>query len=212
MKLWPAILLLLALAELVVAQETGGFRPPGGQEPGGFRTPGGAKPEIMKPEVVKPEGVKPDGAMKLSIPRDVSHPTPGLRSTPGKIDHIWSGVIVATNPEKPKEPPAELREFVPKLKRIFGYTQFELAGSATEAIDELTENWLVPSPIFPLSVTARRTTSKEARGGYLLNLRLFQENQRVIDSEVKLAPGSPLFIRGPQYGKGQIIIFLQVQH
>ena len=196
MKLWPAILLLLGLAGLLNAQEPGGFRPPGG-----------AKPEIVKPEVVKP-----DGAMKLSIPRDLSHPTPGLHSTPGRVDRIWSGVIVATNPEKPKEAPVELREFVPKLKRIFGYTQFELAGSATEVIDELTENWLVPSPIFPLSVTARRTTSKEARGGYLLNLKVFQENRPLVDSEVKLAPNSPLFIRGPQYGKGQIIIFLQVQH
>jgi hypothetical protein len=196
MKLWPAILLLLGLAGLVSAQETGGFRPPG----------------AVKPQVVAPEGGKPDGAMKLSIPKDLSHPTPALHSTPARVDRIWSGVIVATNPEKPKDPPVELREFVPKLKRIFGYTQFELAGSATEAIDELTENWLVPSPIFPLSVTARRTTSKEARGGYLLNLKVFQENRQVVDSEVKLAPGSPLFIRGPQYGKGQIIIFLQVQH
>ena len=196
MRLWPAILLLLGLAGLLSAQEPGGFRPPGG----------------VKPEIVKPEGVKPDGAMKLSIPKDLSHPTPGLHSTPARVDRIWSGVIVATNPEKPKEAPVELREFVPKLKRIFGYTQFELAGSATEAIDELTENWLVPSPIFPLSVTARRTTSKEARGGYLLNLKVFQENRPLVDSEVKLAPNSPLFIRGPQYGKGQIIIFLQVQH
>jgi hypothetical protein len=33
----------------------------------------------------------------------------------------------------------------------------------------------------------------------------------VVDTEVKLAPGSPLFIRGPLYGKGQIIIALRVQ-
>jgi len=149
---------------------------------------------------------EPDGVMTLSIPKDVHHPLPG------KVDHIWSGVIVATNPENPKEPPPELREFAPRLKRVFGYNQFELAGSATQAIDELTENWLVPSPIFPLSVRARRTTSKEARGGYLLNLQLFQEKRPLVDTEVKLAPGSPLFIRGPQYGKGQVIIVLQVQH
>src|SRR5882724_3917386 len=107
---------------------------------------------------------EPDGAITLSLPKGAPHPTVG------KPDRIWSGVIVATSPETPKEPPPELREFASKLRRVFGYTQFELVGSATEAIDELTENWLVPSPIFPLSVRARRTTSKEARGGYLLNL------------------------------------------
>jgi hypothetical protein len=143
--------------------------------------------------------------MKLSLPSGVP------RTPPIKEDRIWSAVIVATSPETPKEPPTELREFAARLKRVFGYTQYELAGSATEEIDELTENWLVPSPLFPLSVRARRTTSKEARGGYLLNLQLFQEKHLVVDSEVKLAPGSPLFIRGPQYGKGQVIIVLQVQ-
>jgi hypothetical protein len=149
---------------------------------------------------------EPEGStMKLSIPGGLP------RNPPIKNDHIWSGVIVATNPEHPKEPPTELREYAPRLKHMFGYTQFELAGSATEEIDELTENWLVPSPIFPLSVKARRATSKEARGGYLLNLQVFQEKRQVLDAEVKLAPGSPLFIRGPQYGKGQIIIVLQVQ-
>ena len=153
-------------------------------------------------------GVDKDGAMTLSIPKEVARTAPAVP----KLDRIWSAVIVATNPDTPKEPPAELREFSAKLKRMFGYTQFELAGSATEEIDELTENWLVPSPIFPLSVTARRTTSKEARGGYLLNLKIFQQNRQVADTEVKLAPNSPLFIRGPLYGKGQIIIVLQVQH
>jgi hypothetical protein len=148
---------------------------------------------------------EPDGAMTLSLPKGAPRPLVG------KPDHIWSGVILATNPEAPKEPPGELREFAPKLRRVFGYTQFELVGSATEAIDELTENWLVPSPVFSMKVTARRTTSKEARGGYLLNLQLFQEKRPLVDSEVKLAPGSPLFIRGPQYGKGQVIIVLQVQ-
>ncbi len=153
-------------------------------------------------------GVDKDGSMTLSIPKDVARTAPSVP----KNDRIWSAVILATNPENPKEPPTELRELAPKLKRMFGYTQFEIAGSATEEIDELTENWLLPSPIFPLSVTARRATSKEARGGYLLNLKIFQQNRQVADSEIKLAPGSPIFIRGPLYGKGQIIIVLQVQH
>jgi hypothetical protein len=199
MKLSPAILLLLGLAGLSI-----------GAEPGGFHPADGTKPQTVVGETAKPEGV-----MKLSLPKDLSHPTPGLHPTPARLDRIWSAVIVATNPEKsekPKETPVELQAFAPKLRSIFGYTQFELAGSATEVIDELTENWLLPSTIFPLKVTARRTTSKEARGGYLLNFKMFQENRPLFDSEVKLAPNSPLFIRGPQYGKGQIILVLQVQH
>lgn len=127
------------------------------------------------------------------------------------VDRIWSAVVLATNPSTPKAPPAELREFAPRLKRVFGYSQFDLVGAAEEKIDDRTESWLVPSPSFWLSVKARRAVSKETRGGYLLNLELFQDKRPLLETEAKLAPGSPLFIRGPLYGNGQLIIVLQVQ-
>ncbi len=127
------------------------------------------------------------------------------------VDKIWSAVVLATNPTAPKEAPAELREFSARLKRVFGYSQFELIGAASEKIDEQNESWLVPSQSFWLSVKARRAVSKEARGGYLLNLQLFHDKRPLLETEAKLAPGSPLFIRGPEYGHGQLIIALQVQ-
>ncbi len=136
---------------------------------------------------------------------------PVLRAAPVTADKIWTAVVLATNASAPKDPPAELRDIAPRLKRVFGYSQFELIGSAAEKIDDGTENWLVPSQTFWLSVKARRSLSKEARGGYLLNLELFQNKRPLLETEAKLAPGSPLFIRGPQYGNGQLIIVLQVQ-
>jgi len=149
---------------------------------------------------------EPDGAITVNAPSTVPH------NLAGKHDKIWSAVVVATDVATPKEAPVELREFAPRLKHVFGYNQFEIVGSATEVIDELAESWLVPSPVFQFSVKARHAPSKEARGGYLLDLRFFQENRPFVDTEAKLAPNSPLFIRGPQYGKGQVIIVLQVQH
>jgi hypothetical protein len=124
---------------------------------------------------------------------------------------VWSALVVATNAAEPKAAPAELREFAPRMKRVFGYNQFELVGSAGQEIGDQGESWLVPSKSFWLGLKARRALSKEAQGGYLLSLQLFQDKRPLVDTEVKLAPGSPLFIRGPQYGKGQLIIVLQVQ-
>src|SRR5260221_4632113 len=126
-------------------------------------------------------------------------------------DKVWSGLVYATNAAAPKDPPPELREFAARLKRVFGYNQFELAGSAAKPIDDDGESWLVPSQNFRLGVRARHAPSKEARGGYLLNLQLFQDQRPIVDTEAKLAPGSPLFIRGPACGKGHLIIVLQVQ-
>lgn len=124
---------------------------------------------------------------------------------------IWSGLVYATNAGTPKEPPAELRDFAARLRRVFGYNQFQLAGSAVNAIDDDGESWLVPSKTFSLNVRARPAPSKEARGGYLINLQLFQGTRQLVDTEAKLAPGSPLFIRGPACGSGHLIIVLQVQ-
>jgi hypothetical protein len=124
---------------------------------------------------------------------------------------IWSALVVATNSANPEAAPAELKEFETRMKRVFGYNQFELVGSASQEIGDRGESWLVPSKSFRLGLKARRALSKEAQGGYLLNLQLFQEKRPLVETEVKLAPGSPLFIRGPLYGKGQIIIVLKVQ-
>ena len=126
-------------------------------------------------------------------------------------DKIWSAVVIASNAAKPGEPPPQLRAFAGRLKRVFGANQFELVGSTTETIDQAEENWIVPSPNFWFSVKARRATSVEARGGYLLNLQLFQDKRLLVESAARLAPGSPLFIRGPMCARGQIVIVLQVQ-
>lgn len=130
---------------------------------------------------------------------------------PESANTIWSALVLATNVADPKRAPAELEAFAPRLKRVFGYNQFEVIGSASNELGDRAESWLVPSESFWFGLKARRSVSKEARGGYLLSLQLFQNKRPLIDSEVKLAPGSPLFIRGPQYGKGQLIIVLQVQ-
>ena len=126
-------------------------------------------------------------------------------------DKIWTAVVLATNAASPKEAPAELRDSLPKLKRVFGYNQFEVIGSATDKIADGSELKLAPTKSFWIQAKARRSTSKEARGGYLLSLQLFQEQRQLVDTETRLAPGSPLFIRGPEYGKGQIVFALMIE-
>ncbi|MES2568847.1 MAG: hypothetical protein V4710_02190 [Verrucomicrobiota bacterium] len=126
-------------------------------------------------------------------------------------DKIWSAVIVASNRSNPREAPQQLLPVFNRLKRVFGYNQFEILGSTTTAIDDQVERWLVPTERFWLNVKARRASAKEARGGYLLNLQLFQDKRQLVETEAKLAPESPLFIRGPLHASGQILIVLQVQ-
>ena len=110
---------------------------------------------------------------------------------PAAVDKIWSAVVLATNPPSPKDAPLELREFTTRLKRVFGYSQFELIGAAAEKIDEQNESWLVPSQSFWLSVKARRAVSTEARGGYLLNLQLFHDKRPTSKPKPTSPPAAP---------------------
>ena len=47
--------------------------------------------------------------------------------------------------------------------------------------------------------------------GYLLNLKLFQEKNLLLETEAKLSKSSPLVIKGPQVGDGQLLLLLLVQ-
>jgi hypothetical protein len=138
----------------------------------------------------------------------------GLALTTSRVsggDKIWSAVIIASNAEKPKESPTPLRPVSERLKRLLGYSQLEILGSCTEEIDDCVEKWLLPTRQFSLKVKARRSNAVAARGGYLINLQLFQEKRQLVETEAMLAPDSPLFIRGPLHARGQILIVLQVK-
>ena len=135
----------------------------------------------------------------------------GFAASTQAEDKIWTAVVLATNAPSPKEAPKELRDSLPRLTRVFGYNQFEIIGSATDKIEHLSELRLMPTRSFWIQAKARRTTSKEARGGYLLSLQLFHDKRQLVDTEARLAPGSPLFIRGPEYGKGQIVFALMIE-
>ena len=136
----------------------------------------------------------------------------GLAPSAVAGDALWSAVVLASNVAQPKDAPKELREFAPRLKRVFNCNQFEIVGSAVQPIEDRKEVWLVPTANFWFGVRPRRATSIEARGGYLLSLQLFQDKRQIVDSEARLAPGSPLFIRGPECANGgQFVFVLLVQ-
>jgi hypothetical protein len=40
---------------------------------------------------------------------------------------------------------------------------------------------------------------------------LYREKNMLVESHARLVPKSPLFIRGPSCGKGQVIVILQLK-
>ena len=73
-------------------------------------------------------------------------------------------------------------------------------------MDAQSEHWLLPGNGVTLLVDTRREGKN-----HLLNLHLYQEKRLVVQTTVLLARQSPIFLRGPLYGEGQLIIVLVVE-
>jgi hypothetical protein len=120
---------------------------------------------------------------------------------------VWSGLVIANNVAEPNEVPSELKPIEGTLKALFGYNQFKVIGQSQKTLVTGSEDWLAASKYFSLHVDSKGETAT----GYLLNLKLFQEKSVLLETEAKLSKASPLVIKGPQVGDGQLLLVLVVQ-
>lgn len=121
---------------------------------------------------------------------------------------IWTGLIYATNEKKPNPTPAALAPYNRQLKKIFGYNQLQLLGEQRKVMDRDQKQWsLLPGKGFALQVDSRK---KGARG-YHLHLALSRQKKLLVKTDAMLARHSPIFFRGPLYGRGQLIIVVMVE-
>ena len=122
-------------------------------------------------------------------------------------ENVWSGLVIANNVAKPEPTPKELSRIQKTLKNLFGYNQFKLIGQSEKKLEKGDENWTAASKYFALKVDSKG----ERDSGYLLDLQLFQEKKLLLETEAKLSKRSPLVIKGPQVGDGQLLLVLAVQ-
>ena len=114
---------------------------------------------------------------------------------------------MAENVREPQPIPPELNRIEGLLKKFFGYNEFQVIGQSKKTLKTGQEDWLATSKFFSLHVDARG----ETQGGYVLNLKLYKEKELLLETEAKLSKRSPLVIKGPQVGGGQLLLVLVVQ-
>ena len=121
---------------------------------------------------------------------------------------VWSALVVANNAAQPEEAPVELKKLESTLKELFGYNQYTVIGQTRKSLVSGAEDWMAQSKYFSLHVDSKQGNDKT---GYILDLKLFQEKNLLLETETKLTKQSPLIIRGPSVGDGQLILLLVVQ-
>jgi hypothetical protein len=124
-------------------------------------------------------------------------------------DVVWSGRVYASTVPNPVPPPLELVSFAAKLQHIFGYNQLQLLGQHSQEMSRGAEQWLLPANQVSLLVNA--ALPRRMPGSYQLDLQLFQGSRPVVRSTVMLSRQSPIFLKGPFYAEGQLIIILSLK-
>jgi hypothetical protein len=122
-------------------------------------------------------------------------------------DQIWSALLLATREEPPSPVPNALEKFAPSIKKIFGYNSLYLLGEKKRDLISGGQEWLVPSKefFFKVQCLSRGETS------YSLRIELYHDKNLLLTTEAKLARNAPLYIRGPAWGRGQLIFLLEVR-
>jgi hypothetical protein len=133
--------------------------------------------------------------------------TIGVTSVLQGAETVWSGLVIAENVAQPQPIPPELTRIEGSLRKFFGYNQFQVIGQSQKTLKTGQEDWLATSKFFGLHVDARG----EIQAGYLLNLKLYKEKELLLETDTKLSKRSPLVIKGPQVGGGQLLLVLVVQ-
>lgn len=122
-------------------------------------------------------------------------------------DQIWSALLLATNEQPPRETPRALKDLAPSIKKIFGYNSLYVLGQKKRELQAGSDTWLVPSDAFFFEVAG---VSQEP-AHYQMWLNLYRGKELLLSTEARLARGAPLYIRGPQWGAGQLVLVLEVR-
>lgn len=131
----------------------------------------------------------------------------GSLSAQANGDRIWSALVLATRETPARPTPEKLTRFAPTISKVFGYNSLYLLGEKKRDLVSGNETWLVPTKEFFVRVQCL----EQKPTYYLVRVELYRDKDLLLTTDVKLAKGAPLYIRGPQWGGGQLVFLLEVQ-
>jgi hypothetical protein len=121
--------------------------------------------------------------------------------------HAWGCLLYASNAEKAFELPSRLTGYSAPLRRSLGYSNYRVIAQREISMEDRAENLLVSAGDIQVLLTS---ASLGTDGKYLLGLLFVEGTKQVMETEARVGEGSPLFIRGPDWRDGQIIIVVTV--
>ena len=131
------------------------------------------------------------------------------RAQPQTDPEVWGCLLYASNDQASGELPASLSRYYQRLHDNLGYTAFRVVAQGETALKPGQENWLkVGNDIKVLLYSVGRTD----RGEYTMTLEVFDGGKPLVETQARVNKGSPLFIRGPAWHAGQLVLAVMVEY
>ena len=136
-------------------------------------------------------------------------PPPISADKAAKDGSVWGALVFASNATQDPKDAAKIVEDFPdlakRLGKVFPFTSFEVLGQHTQVVFREYESWVVPSRDVFLKLDSKGVAPG---GGLNLHLQFWQGQQVLVKTDTLLQPDSPLFIGGPKWRDGRLILVL----
>jgi hypothetical protein len=127
------------------------------------------------------------------------------------VESVWGCLLYASNDlaaEKVQtQIPAQIRGYDERLEKLLGYASIQSLGQG----ETIVERDRPSSIVFHGNIRVELTgLTRQAGEHFLVVLRLFQKDRQLIETQANVTRGSPLFIRGPLWRSGQLVVAVMV--
>jgi hypothetical protein len=132
----------------------------------------------------------------------------GLSALPAlAAENFWGCLIYASDSAQCNSLPERLRGYEARMSGAFGYSRFCLIAQQQTTVQTERETGLAFSGDLKIVLTS---LAGAPDGKYLIRLLFVQSEEPVMETQARVSPNSPLFIRGLNWRDGQIIIVVMI--
>ena len=121
-------------------------------------------------------------------------------------DHLEASLYLGRNTPPPALAHMAAPELSARLHQVFGFQHYQLVKADRIELSRNWAQWFIPRKDFFLCV---RTTKPQADEPRLIDYEIYQDGFILAKGKYEPSEGTPLFINGPDFKKGRLILVLQ---
>src|SRR4030088_28093 len=135
---------------------------------------------------------------------------PQAGEAPG-VESVWGCLLYASNDRATEKVqtqiPAQIRDYDERLEKLLGYGSIQTLGQGETVVEPNRPSSIVFHGNIRVELTG---LTRQPGEHFLVVLRVFQKDRQLIETQHNATRRSPLFIRGPLWRSGQLVVAVMV--